>query len=464
MFNRRIKAVIDGQLVEIKSNVIDRHDKTLPRYTSYPPIPSWSSNVGHEEFADVLMRSCSDALSLYVHLPFCRKRCNFCACQAIATTKTEIIDRYMDALIKEMELILKYLDPCKIKLESMHWGGGTPTYLNAKQMDNLNNEIRKRFEFCSNAEIGIEIDPWQINVERLEMIKELGFNRVSFGIQDTNPKVLKECGRDLDLDHAKDLMDAARRFGFKGINIDLCYGLPYQTQGNFNNTIHDVIKLKPDRISLFNFAYLPQIFPHQRKIKRTSIPSAFKKIQMFTKAIHQLGLAGYQFIGLDHFAKNDDELTKAKLNGTLKRTFQGYTTRGGCDLLGIGITAISQLSNLYAQNEKKLASYFNAIEGGRLAIRRGHKFTKDDLIRSWVMQKIFCHQLIDKGEFSNKWEFSFDEYFKEICLDHLIAEELIEDTHYHLKILPIGRIFIRNIACVFDKYFAPETLRYSKAL
>lgn len=494
MFQRKIKTIVDGQKVEVTSKIISRHDRPLPRYTSYPPIPAWNNNVGHREFAQTLRdlgtlrQACperiarfsstssertgdeskgsgqADGLSLYIHLPFCRKRCHFCACHAIATPKTEVVDLYLKTLKQEIDLVLRHLNPETIKLKLVHWGGGTPTFLNLNQMKSLQDEIKNRFEFSPDIEIGMEIDPWQINIEKIEMARHIGFNRISFGIQDTNPEVLKECGRNLNVEHTAHVMDAARRMGFKGINVDLCYGLPRQNPRNFKNTIRHVIKLNPDRIALFNFAYLPERFPHQRKINESTLPSPFKKVEMFAMAIKHFNNSGYQFLGLDHFAKNNDELTKAKLNGTLRRTFQGYTAQGTHPLVGLGITAISHIEDLYAQNEKKLSAYFRAINNEQLAIHRGHKFTTDDHIRSWVMQKVFCNQLIDKMEFNRKWGVFFDEYFKDINVNHLMDDGLIENTDYQFKILPLGRLFIRNIACAFDKYLSLENSIYSKAI
>jgi oxygen-independent coproporphyrinogen-3 oxidase len=464
MNNFSIQTKIDGINVTITPEILARYDIPLPRYTSYPPAPHWKEEIAGADFTAALMRSCANSLSLYVHLPFCRARCGFCACNAFAAKKSDIIGLYIYSLISEMDLFLKYVDRPSSKFRSLHWGGGTPTYLTSRQMEYLQLEILKRLNLEDNAEIGIEADPMQTTVEKIRLARDLGFNRISFGIQDTNMEVLRACGRRQDIKHVRALFNESRKTNFHSINIDLCYGLPCQNHENFNHTLDTVIDLSPDRISLFNFAYIPRTHPNQRKIDPALLPGPMEKIRIFTAAIEKLGAAGYEFIGLDHFAKKNDELFTAKMNGNLKRTFQGYTAKPADALIGVGVTSISQLGNLYAQNDRHLASYLKKIKSGQMAAARGFFLSDDDLIRCWVFNKIFCEQGIDKDEFCKKWNNSFDDYFEDLNFKQFIDDGLILQTNSEFKITPLGRLFIRNIASKFDKYLNSNVTRYSRSV
>jgi len=500
-----IRTTINGSGVEITSDLIERYDRPLPRYTSYPPAPAWTTDVDASDLISSLQHLKTSTLSLYIHLPFCRSRCTFCACHAIATTKTEIIDRYIDALIAEMDMVFKHRSPLTPTLspggrgmgegdsstiQCLHWGGGTPTYLSEGQIERLTNEIKKRFLFEENAEIGIEADPRQTTPEKVRLLHKAGFNRISFGIQDTNHEVLNACGKSLSRPLSRkgrgnfsipapltrdgedagieDLINESRLAGFESVNIDICYGLPKQSPKSFQKTLDDIIRLSPDRIALFNFAYVPWMQPHQRRIDPKTLPAPHAKLKMFANAIDQFSNAGYRFIGLDHFAKNRDELSRAFANRTLRRTFQGYTAKASDTLIGLGVTSISEFNDcfggLYSQNERRLSDYFRKIGNGQLPACRGFVLSRDDMIRRDVMQRLFCRQKIDKADFEGAWRVSFDDYFHDIKLDDLEADGLIRKSKDELCVAPLGRLFIRNIASRFDRYLRPQETRYSRTV
>ncbi len=457
-------AVIDGCRVELTPYLIEKYDRTLPRYTSYPPAPAWNGDVGLFDFTYALMHTCANALSLYMHLPFCRSRCTFCACNAIATPKIDIIDRYVDNLISEMDIIRNNLNSPIVTLSSLHWGGGSPTYLTEKQMERLMKATLSCFSLETGAEIGIEADPRQTTGEKIRLASELGFNRISFGVQDTNQDVQEACGRVQDVHCIEALILDARKANFQSVNIDLCYGLPLQNRDNFQKTISDVVRLGPDRISLFNFAYVPWAAPHQRKIDPATLPAPQIKISMFMSAIEKFLKAGYKFIGLDHFAKQTDELAKAQKNGVLRRTFQGYTAKPTSGLIGLGVSSISEIGNLYVQNEKRLSDYFRAISCGRLPVCRGYRLTEEDVNRRFVMQKLFCSQGIDKKEFAHVCGTTFDDFFKGVSSKDFLADGLISESEKEFKVTPLGRLFIRNIAALFDSHLKAQENRYSRTV
>ncbi len=462
--NRTIQTTIDGDRLTVSEGLIEKYDRPLPRYTSYPPIPVWDTKIGAENFAKALAGSGSNTLSLYVHIPFCRTRCTFCACHAIATTKTEIIDRYIGALITEMDLILKHLGSRAFRLDSLHWGGGTPVFPEERQMERLMKEILHRFYIETGTEVGIEADPRQTTIEKLRFIRLLGFNRISFGIQDTSCEVQKACGRTQDAEHVRALFAEAKQLGFTSVNADLCYGLPMQNSENFRRTIDDIVALSPDRIALFNFAFVPWAQPNQRRIDAKTLPDPRTKLSLFAYAIEKLGGAGYRFIGLDHFAKEGDELAEAARLGSIRRTFQGYITRPSHELVGLGVTSISEWGDLYVQNERKLADYFRAIAGGRLPVCRGYVLKDDDRRRRYVMQKIFCEQRLDKKKFLKLWGVAFDDYFSNVRMGDLERDGLVLQNKDELKITPLGRFFVRNVAALFDGHLEKEGRKYSRSV
>lgn len=454
-----IHAIIDGAEVTISAELIEKYGRPGPRYTSYPTAPDWKKNFGPEDFSNKLKESNQSQrpLSLYFHIPFCEERCTFCACSVIATKKHEVTDSYLKALIKEMGHVANFLDKTRL-VEQIHWGGGTPTYLSYEQIKILFDDIAENFTISDEAEISIEIDPRVTTDDQLKTLRRLGFNRVSLGVQDFEPEVQKETGRIQSQKETKHVVDLAREIKFESINIDLVYGLPKQTPQTFQQTIKKVLLLDPDRIALFNFAFVPWMYPHQRKILEKNLPNPITKLKMFCHAIEVFQKNGYEFIGLDHFAKKADELTKAKNNGTMYRNFQGYTTKANCDLIGMGVTSISSVDGCFAQNAKKLKEYEEAMAQGKLATRHGLKLNKDDLIRQGVIREIFCHQKVLGLDFTGYFA-TERERLKPLKQDGLIR--LKEDS---LEVTPLGRLFLRNIGIVFDAYLKPGEGKFSKTV
>ncbi len=464
---RRLHTVIDNQQVSIPETLIQKYAGPGPRYTSYPTVPVWKKDFTAEDFRKTLALSNQkrNPLSFYVHIPFCEQRCTFCACNVIATPHKEVADSYLATLAKEMQTATEPLDRTR-PLEQIHWGGGTPTYLSLSQIEMLFRNTLGSFSLSEKAEVSIEIDPRVTTKEQLQRLHHLGFNRISLGVQDFHPDVQKAIGRIQPESQTREVMETCRDLGFKSINCDLVYGLPHQTLETFRNTLRTLLQTNPDRIALFHFAYVPLLQAHQRKIDAKNLPDSWTKLEMFSEAIQTLQEAGYTFIGLDHFAKKNDELTVAYKNGSLHRNFQGYTTKAGCDLVSFGVTSISEVGQTFVQNAKKLIDYTRRVEGKGLATERGLALSSDDLIRQWVISQIFCHQQIEKQDLQKKFGRNFDAYFSKELFDLSFLQEdgLITISVQAIKVTPMGRFFLRNIAKVFDAYFNPATAQFSATM
>ena len=459
--------IIQGSKFSITPDLLDKYNRQLPRYTSYPTAPIWTKNTESINFPLLFkekLRATKDQnISLYIHIPFCKTRCSFCGCSSIVSNNPETMGRYVNSIIKELDFLQNRIDTKKIKINSLHWGGGTPTHLTQTQIEKIQNHILKCFGFSKQPEISIETNP-DISIEMLGFLKDAGFNRISFGIQDLNETVLNACGRKFaDIKKTRHLIDHARSLDYKSINIDLCYGLPNQTKTNFELTIKNIINISPDRISLFNFAYIPQTLKHQQIINPDLLPCSEDKLSFFVNAINLLSEAGYDFIGMDHFAKKEDELCLAKSKAEISRGFQGYSAKPLTHLIGVGLTSISSFPNLYVQNEKDLESYIKAVESGNPAIIKGFLLSRDDEIRRWIIQRIFCQQFIDKIEFEKIWCVNFNDYFKEIVFNELIKDNLIINSSQRFDVTLFGRLFLRNIASIFDKYLDQKSL-FSKTI
>lgn len=456
------------QDVKFDIDLIKKYAKPAPRYTSYPTAQEFTEEFTAEDFKQKLIQSNErkTPLSLYFHIPFCESACHFCGCNVIITRRKEVSNPYLEHLYKEMDIFSKYIDKDR-KVVQLHWGGGTPNYLEDDQTVKLFNEIKKRFDFDENAEISIEIDPRHVNRDRIFLLRELGFNRISFGIQDFNPKVQKAVNRIQPEEMIFNVMKWIREANFESVNIDLIYGLPYQTLETFTDTVEKTIKLNPDRIANFNFAYVPWLKRLQRMIDPSTLPPPEEKLEILKMTIDKLTKAGYIFIGMDHFAKPDDELAVAQRKRTLHRNFQGYTTHAEAELIGFGATSISMLYDAYAQNAKTLKDYYEPIERGEIPTLRGVKLNEDDIIRRDVIMRLMSHFQLYKGEIEEKYSINFDEYFAEE-LERLKEQEqdgllkIYEDT---VDITPAGRLLIRNIAVNFDIYtMAKKEKRFSQAI
>ena len=456
------------QDVKFDINLIKKYDKPAPRYTSYPTAAEFSEEVNDEIFKNKILESNGrkSPLSLYFHIPFCESACHFCACNVIISRRKEVVEPYLEYLFREIERTSSLIDRNR-KVVQYHWGGGTPNYMNKEQMKSLFEKTKEHFDFDEDAEISIEIDPRFIDREGVFFLRELGFNRLSFGIQDFNPKVQEAVNRIQPEEMIFNVMKWAREAGFESVNIDLIYGLPYQTLETFTDTIEKTIKLNPDRIAVFNFAYVPWLKPLQRNIIEEALPPAQVKLDILKMTIEKLTDAGYVFIGMDHFAKPDDELAVAQRERTLHRNFQGYTTKAGAELFGFGATSISMLYDVYAQNYKKIRDYYQAIDAGRLPTARGVLLNEDDIIRRDVIMKLMCHFRLVKSEIEEAHGIDFDEYFKQEMeeLKQLEYDGLIRIYPDRIDVTPAGRLLIRNIAVTFDIYTkAKKEQKFSKAI
>ncbi|UDM07962.1 oxygen-independent coproporphyrinogen III oxidase [Halomonas sp. NyZ770] len=448
--------------------LLRRYDTSGPRYTSYPTALSFDADIGADDVTDALARSNASQrpLSLYVHVPFCRKICFYCACNKIATKNTQLAEPYLSRLDREMVLTSRHLDTRR-PVQQLHWGGGTPTFLTLAQMSDLVDRLDARFGL-SNApdrDYAIEIDPREADVFTLRHLQSLGFNRLSLGVQDLNPSVQAAINRVQPKVMTETLMDEAHRLGFRSLNLDLIYGLPFQTEQSFADTLAQVIDLNPARLSVFNYAHMPSRFAPQRRISETDLPSADEKLAILRTTIEMLTQAGYVHIGMDHFARPDDSLAQAQRQGTLQRNFQGYSSHAQCDLIGLGVSAISRIDDLYAQNPTQLAAYEAALDEGRLATVKGIRLNKDDLIRRDVIERLMCDMEIDLASVGQRWHIDAPVYFAS-ALEHLQPAErdgLLQREGNRLRATPTGRLLIRHLAMAFDaRLQSQSSQRYSK--
>ncbi|EQA03694.1 oxygen-independent coproporphyrinogen III oxidase [Glaesserella parasuis] len=440
-------------------NLIQKYNQSGPRYTSYPTALEFSESYNDDDFKAAAARYPNKPLSLYVHIPFCHKLCYFCACNKIITRHQHKVDIYLDYLEKE----IKYrADLFKDRtVTQIHWGGGTPTYLDEEQSLRLMAMLRKHFNVIDDAEISIEMDPREIELEMLDHLREIGFNRISMGIQDFNKEVQKLVNREQDEEFIFALMKRARELGFTSTNIDLIYGLPKQTVESFMFTLDRVIELNPDRMSVFNYAHLPSRFAAQIKIKDEMLPAPETKLEILQKTIETLGNAGYKFIGMDHFAKPNDELAIAQAKGELHRNFQGYTTQEDADLLGLGVSAISLLGDSYAQNHKELKQYYTEVEMRGIALHKGLSMTKDDCLRRDVIKALICNFKLEYDRFEQDYQIDFNQYFAEdlLLLAPLEKDGLLDIGAKGIVVSPRGRLLIRNICMCFDIYSRQQAKR-----
>ncbi len=443
--------------IQVNIDLLKKYDKAGPRYTSYPTAPYFHDGVDENVFLTHVHKDNQQMnnkdLSLYFHLPFCDTLCYFCGCNMMVTRSQSKIEQYIDYLEKEIILIKRHIDSDR-KVKQLHWGGGTPTHLSPAQIRRLGAVIHKYFDFHPDAEVGVEIDPRELTRDHMVALSEAGFNRCSMGIQDFDKKVQKAVNRIQPEGITRDAVDWARELGFTSINLDLMYGLPYQNHKTYGETIDTVLTMQPDRLAVFNYAHLPNMIKHQQLIKEEWLPTADQKLQLLKLSIEKLNDAGYVYIGMDHFAKPDDELTLAMQNGTLYRNFQGYSTHAGINLLAIGITSIGMLSDIYVQNFKKLDDYYKSLDSGKLPVMRGVALNDDDQLRREVITELMCNFRLEKSKFDTKYNIDFDSYFQNALTNLKSLEEdgLIDLEKDALRVTDIGRLLIRNIVMNFDLY------------
>ncbi len=448
-----------------------KYDKPGPRYTSYPTAPYFHEGFDTNDYvAEVKRTNASENpadLSLYFHLPFCRSVCYFCGCNVTYTKDLTLADVYIDYVLKEMETLSAMIRPGR-KVVQVHWGGGTPTFIPEPALRRLWQGINRYFHIAPDAEIGVELDPRHVNDDHLAFFAQSGFNRISMGIQDFDPEVQKAVHRVQPENLTLDIYNKCRRLGFESINVDLIYGLPFQTAGRFQDTVDKIIALGPDRIAVFNFAYLPEMIRHQRMIPKDAMPAPSEKLSILEMVVERFTKGGYWYIGMDHFAKPGDELCLALKDRTLYRNFQGYTTKAGCDLYGLGVTSIGQVGRTYAQNLKYLKSYQDAVNERGLAVFRGIELTDEDILRRDVITRLMCHFVLFKKEVEDEYGIDFDEKFADALRDlEPMAEDGLVELHAdRIEVKPLGRLLVRNVAMGFDSYLrrAGENKRFSRTV
>ena len=451
--------------------LIERYDGRGPRYTSYPTALQFSERLGESQYrANALASNAGGApLSLYVHIPFCHSLCYYCGCNKIVTRNQVRVERYMEMLHEEIRMQSELFDRSR-QTQQLHFGGGTPTYLDNEQMDALMAALRSAFNFDESEarEFSIEVDPRTVDADGIKYLSDLGFNRLSLGIQDFDPTVQEAVNRMQSYEEVSGLVKAARAANFKSISFDLIYGLPHQNVASFDATLDRVIGLRPDRLAVYNYAHLPDRFKGQRMINADDIPAPSTKLDILHKTIDRLAEYGYVYIGMDHFALPDDELVLARGDGTLQRNFQGYSTHGGCDLIGLGVSSISSIGNVYAQNAVTTMEYETLIENGHLPVKKGVAVDEDDLLRADVIQALMCYDRLDFDAFDASHGVDFRDYFKSELdrLQPLASDELIELDADGISITAKGRLLLRCIAMVFDRHLVEidTDKRFSRAI
>jgi oxygen-independent coproporphyrinogen-3 oxidase len=448
----------------------EKYSRPGPRYTSYPTAPEFNTNFTQEDLIQKYkLQDSNRPLSLYIHIPFCRSACYFCGCNVIFTSKEDKKIRYVKYLKKELQILAKYLDTSRI-VTQMHLGGGTPTFLKPSLLKEVLNSIKDTFSnFSNNAEISCEVDPRFFTKEHMKVLKEAGINRLSFGVQDLDFKVQNIIHRIQPFEITANVVKIARDAGIKSVNIDLIYGLPYQTRETFAKTIRDIVTLNPDRLAVFNYAHVPWMMKTQRKFDETTFAPPSTKLEILKDCIEFFGSKGYKMIGMDHFAKPDDELFKAIKKRELHRNFQGYTTKGGADLIGIGVTSIGNGVDYYAQNFKTLKEYENAIDNGNLPIFKGYNLSDDDILRQYIIMELMANFSLDIKKVEKKFNINFKKYFSDALnvLKEFEEAELLTINKNRINVNQTGSMLIRNISMPFDAYLnnIPEDKRqFSKTI
>jgi len=432
-----------------------KYSKPGPRYTSYPTALEFNEGFPYENYLKYLDEG-EEKLSLYVHLPFCRSACYFCGCNVVFTSKEEKLSRYVEYLKKEIDILAGHLDTSREVIQ-FHFGGGTPTFYKAFELDEIINYIKSKFpNWSSDAEISCEIDPRFFNEEQMQVFQKHGFNRISFGVQDFDPKVQQEIHRIQPYELTKAAVDLARRYGIKSINTDLIYGLPYQSFESFQKTLELAFSLNPDRLAIFNYAHVPWLKKTMRKFDETTLPAPDVKLQILQYTIDFFEGHGYRMVGMDHFAKPEDELFTAIEKGELHRNFQGYTTKGGANLIGMGLTSIGEGPGYYAQNTKDMARYEEAIDAGRLPFEKGVELNNDDKIRKAVIMELMANFAVDIPRVEQEFGIDFKVYFSDALqsLQEFVEGDLVTISDEKISVSPTGTLLIRNIAMPFDAYMA----------
>lgn len=460
------------QKIEFKPDLIKRYDKAGPRYTSYPTANLFDDRFTSDDYRAAVERSNSELdpkpLSLYFHIPFCDTVCFYCACNKIVTKMRDRATPYLEHLYREIEMQGELYDRSR-PVDQLHWGGGTPTFLNQDQMRSLMAKTGQHFTLMDNdqGEYSIEIDPREIDPEGVHFLREVGFNRMSLGVQDFDPRVQKAVNRIQSEEITFAAINAAREAKFKSVSVDLIYGLPFQSVDSFLVTLEKIMQARPDRFSVFNYAHLPTLFMPQRRINEEDLPSAAEKLEILQSVIRFLTEQGYVYVGMDHFARPDDELVIAQDKGLLYRNFQGYSTHADCDMVAMGVTAISQVNDIYSQNVRDEDSYYQMIDDGKLPLMRGIRLSADDMLRRELITQLICNFKLDINQFMTKQEINFGQYFEDEIkqLEIMQDDGLLNIDRDLITILPPGRLLIRNICMTFDAHLNDnQKNRFSKVI
>ncbi|WP_244814000.1 oxygen-independent coproporphyrinogen III oxidase [Caballeronia sp. Lep1P3] len=452
-----------------RPDLLARYDAHGPRYTSYPTAVQFSESFDPAHYFDAANRGgASSELSLYFHIPFCDTVCFYCGCNKVATKNRAHARPYLDRMKRELAMQAACFDTAR-PVTQLHWGGGTPTFLSHDEMAELMAATSEHFDLVSDAraEYSIEVDPREASAQTIALLRELGFNRLSLGVQDFDERVQRAVNRIQPRAMTEDVMRAAREHAFKSVSVDLIYGLPHQSVESFTRTLDAIIALAPDRVSVFGYAHMPALFKMQRQIDEAALPSPAVRLAILERVIERMSDAGYVYIGMDHFALPGDELARAHKAGTLQRNFQGYSTHADCDLIGIGASSIGKVGDVYAQNARDLADYAAAIDAGRFAIQRGVRLSADDLLRREIIMRLMCGGAVQYAQIERAHGIAFEDAFAgEIArLAPMADDGLVDIARDAIRVLPAGRMLVRNVASVFDRYLGQTPVkRFSRTI
>jgi oxygen-independent coproporphyrinogen-3 oxidase len=443
---------------KITVDLLRKYDRPGPRYTSYPTAVEFAETFGHAEYVAHLSLAdrVAGPLSLYAHLPFCEHRCTFCGCHVVITKEHDVVAKYLEYLHREIDQLAAHL-PNRRRVSQYHWGGGTPTHLTPREMESLHRKLTSHFTLEPDAELAIEVDPRVTTAEQIELLRSLGFNRLSMGVQDFDPDVQAAVDRNQTEGQTRTMYELGRAKGFGSINFDLIYGLPLQTLPKFGRTVDIVIAMRPDRVALYSYAHVPWIRAQQKRIEPKDLPSPEDKLQLFLDARDRFLAAGYDEIGMDHFALPGDELAEARRSRRLHRNFMGYTIKSGSDLVAVGVSGIGDVRGAFAQNEKKLSRYYDALDAGAFPVERGYALDRDDLIRRETISRLMCNLWLDTKDIEREFGIVVDTYFaSELAAltapDGPAANGFVAIEPDHIEIVGLGRFFVRNVAMIFDRY------------
>ena len=451
----------DNRSRSVSVGLLREYDRPGPRYTSYPTAPVWSNKIDHTDYSEALKTASAKAdapLAIYCHIPFCRVRCHYCGCNTCVTKDSMAVEGYLDALDHEIKHVAKLLGDRR-SVGQIHFGGGTPTYIGLKGLGRVLDRLEKQFKPLANCERSIEIDPRTTSREQLEFLTSRGFNRVSLGVQDFDRDVQIASGRVQPYEKVAEILKISRDLKFRGINFDLIYGLPRQTLESFNRSLDQVLTLRPDRLAVYSFAFLPSLKENQRKINADELPSTEVKYALFAAAVVKFTDAGYRQIGMDHFALPEDELSLAQSDGRLYRNFMGYSVQAAPDMIGFGMSSIGYVSNGFFQNSSDLGDYRKRIDKHGAAVYRGMRLSRDDLIRQAVITRLMCNFHLEYSSLSEQFGVDYSDYF---ALEHkqlktFIKDGFLTENDRGLTVTNLGRTFVRNIAMTYDAYLSDDS-------